>query len=101
MTIDERPDSLPKLYGAPAYARPPAPVEPSERPFDPDLLPLQVEQSEEERRFAAYPQAHAYGSNGGGLQGEPRDPADHATESGRRPRLVNLRAIAGRLLGGD
>ena len=39
--------ALPKLYGAPAYARPPAiPVAPVDRPFDPDYLPLESEQTE-------------------------------------------------------
>ena len=32
--------ALPKLYGAPAYARPSVPHAPIERPFDPDDLPL-------------------------------------------------------------
>lgn len=41
--------ALPKLYGAPAYARPPVtPVRPVERPFDPDELPLTSELSQEE-----------------------------------------------------
>jgi hypothetical protein len=36
--------AMPKLYGAPAYARPPAaPVAPVDRPFDPDDLPLEAE----------------------------------------------------------
>jgi hypothetical protein len=43
------PGAMPKLYGAPAYARPPiAPVNPIERPFDPDDLPLEAERSDEE-----------------------------------------------------
>lgn len=97
MSIDERPVALPKLYGAPAYARPPIKVQPTPRPFDPDLLPLQVYQSEDERRYAERLPAHAYGSEGGhrgaGTQGD---------SNGRlRPRLFSLRAIAGRLLGGD
>ncbi len=41
--------ALPKLFGAPAYARPPvAPVNPVERPFDPDDLPLEAELTGEE-----------------------------------------------------
>lgn len=39
---------MPKLYGAPAYARPPAaPVDPVDRPVDPDDLPLEAERAEE------------------------------------------------------
>lgn len=41
--------ALPKLYGAPAYARPVVAVERSDRPFDPDALPLVVAMTEEER----------------------------------------------------
>jgi hypothetical protein len=45
--------ALPKLYGAPAYARPPVvPVAPLERPFDPDSLPLESQQTEDERELA-------------------------------------------------
>ena len=52
MTVDEKYVALPKLYGAPAYARPPAPVEPRERPIDLDELPLIAEQTPEERALA-------------------------------------------------
>jgi hypothetical protein len=98
VSIDERPVALPKLYGAPAYARPPIKAEPTPRPFDPDLLPLQVYQTEDERLYAERLPAHAYGSQRGQFVGtEP-----HGDANGRlRPRLFSLRAIAGRLLGGD
>jgi hypothetical protein len=43
--------AMPKLYGAPAYARPPLlPVSPVERPFDPDALPLESERDGEAER---------------------------------------------------
>lgn len=42
----------PRLYGAPAYARPPSIVTPSALPPDPDDLPLAVEQTPEERAVA-------------------------------------------------
>jgi hypothetical protein len=39
--------AMPKLYGAPAYARPPlAGVEPSSRPFNPDDLPIEAERTD-------------------------------------------------------
>jgi hypothetical protein len=44
--------ALPKLYGAPAYARPPRNVEETPRPLDPDELPLAAVQTEEERLLA-------------------------------------------------
>ena len=64
MSIDEQHVALPKLYGAPAYARPAAPVELTPRPFDPDELPLEMEQTPEERRYASSLPARAYGTNG-------------------------------------
>lgn len=95
MAIEERHVALPKLYGAPAYARPPMPVAAAPRPFDPDELPLEVFQTEEERANAAYLAARTYEIRGAdgrtdGIDGERL-----------RGRPFNLRAIAGRLLGGD
>jgi hypothetical protein len=53
--------ALPKLYGAPAYARPPVvPVNPIERPFDPDDLPLESERSDEDEQLAPALQPHPY-----------------------------------------
>ena len=50
MSTDEtRHVALPKLVGGPAYARPVVMVEHSERPFDPDELPLIVAMTNEER----------------------------------------------------
>jgi hypothetical protein len=98
VSIDERPVALPKLYGAPAYARPPIKVQPTPRPFDPDQLPLQVYQTDDERQYAARLPAHAYGS----AEGRDDPENGHGARSGRlRPRLFSLRAIAGRLLGNE
>lgn len=49
MTVQAQNVAFPRLMGAPAYARPPRAVEPVERPFDPDALPLAVEQTPDER----------------------------------------------------
>ena len=96
MSIEEQPVALPKLYGAPAYARPTAPVTPSPRPFDPDLLPLQNYQTDEEREFAGGLRARAY-SSGELVNSDEGGPAGGPL----RPRRFRLREIAGRLLGGD
>lgn len=53
MSSEENHVALPKLYGAPAYARPPRSSDPIERPVDPDDLPLEVERTPEETEFAA------------------------------------------------
>jgi hypothetical protein len=97
VSVDERPVALPKLYGAPAYARPPVPVAQSARPFDPDLLPLQVYQTDEDRRVGEHLTPRSYI---GGMDWREMATASHGASDGLRPRLFNLRAIAGRLLGG-
>lgn len=44
--------ALPKLYGAPAYARPKTTtVATVDRPFDPDALPLESQQTDAEREL--------------------------------------------------
>jgi hypothetical protein len=98
LSIDEQHVALPKLYGAPAYARPAAPVDLTPRPFDPDELPLEMDQTPEEHRYASSLPARAYGTTGshglaqgGGTNGS----------GGLQPRPFSLRAIAGRLLGGS
>ena len=51
----------PRLYGAPAYARPPVvPVAVSERPFDPDDLPLEAERTHEEHELVVELTAQPY-----------------------------------------
>ena len=53
--------AMPKLYGAPAYARPPVvPVASSERPFDPDDLPLEAERTDDDQSLASELKAHPY-----------------------------------------
>ena len=95
MTLDERHVALPKLYGAPAYARPPIAVAVAPRPFDPDELPLEIFQTEDERATATYIAARTYEIRGAERQND-------ADNTGRlRGRPFSLRAIAGRLLGGD
>ena len=47
--------ALPKLYGAPAYARPPRPVEEQERPLDLDDLPLEAFRAAADEDLAAAP----------------------------------------------
>jgi hypothetical protein len=56
MSVAADPDpyfAFPKLYGAPAYARPPRGVGEPERPLDPDDLPLAVVQTDDERALAS------------------------------------------------
>jgi hypothetical protein len=58
LTVAADPDpyfALPKLYGGPAYARPPRVVPDTERPFDPDDLPIAAAQTDDEPAFTAAP----------------------------------------------
>lgn len=103
MSIDEQHVALPKLYGAPAYARPAPVVATSPRPFDPDDLPIEAFQTEDERELASTLPVRTWTSGGA-----PATPAGsnghgdgHAPEPSLNPRPLRLRKIAGRLLGGD
>ena len=95
MSIDEQPVALPNLYGAPAYARPPGPAPAKDRPFDPDELPLEAHQTDEEREFTSTLPARAYAPGGVDLDAE-RAAASAAGSTSARS--FSLRAIAGRFL---
>jgi hypothetical protein len=73
-------------------------VDPADRPFDPDDLPIVACQSDEERRLTEIMPARIHGG-----QGEPnghRRASAAKGGSGLRPRELSLRRIAGRLLRG-
>jgi len=85
--------ALPKLFGAPAYARPPVePVVRTERPFDPDELPLESALTEEERQLLAL---QAAGPTVVTTQAESLAAAEAA-----RRRSLRLPSITGLLRGG-
>ena len=84
MAIDEQHVALPKLYGAPAYARPPRPAAEVKRPFDPDDLPIEAVRTDEERELIST------------LPGDAFVKADGPSPE-LRPRPLSLRALAGRL----
>ncbi len=99
MSIDEQHIALPKLYGAPAYGRPPRPVVTDVgRPFDPDELPLEAHRTEAEQEFVELLPARAYAPGGTTLSLIGHQETSTAD---LRPGSFSLRAIAGRLLGGD
>lgn len=103
MSIEEQHVALPKLYGAPAYARPPKVAATVDRPFDPDDLPIEAFQSEEDRAFAASLPARAWAPGGTALDawnGRGHD-SGHEGRHGLLGRPLSLRSIAGRLLKSD
>jgi hypothetical protein len=99
VSIEEQHIALPTLYGAPAYGRPPLPVATTERPFDPDELPIEADQTPEERKFSSTLPARAYAPGGIDL-GRSRS-TETGSDGDLRPPSFSLRAIAGRILGSN
>lgn len=98
MAIDEQHIALPKLFGAPAYARPTTVAETAPRPFDPDDLPIEAVMTDEEREIAASLPAHAY-APGGYLTRHDQKKGRKDAEPRLNPRPLSLKALAGRILG--
>ena len=96
MAIDEQHIALPKLFGAPAYARPAPVVEATPRPFDPDDLPIEAVMTDEEREIAASLPAHVYAPGGATAR---REGKGRSSEPRLNPRPLTLRSLAGRILG--
>ena len=94
MSLEDPHVALPKLYGAPAYARPPKVAPATEKPFDPDELPIAAFQTDEEREFAAELPARAYAPGGIHLR---RNRHGESADGTLRPRTFRLRAIARKL----
>ncbi len=90
MSIDEEHVAHPRLYGAPAYARPPSTVTPTALPLDPDDLPIAAVQTPAEQRLAEALLARPYQSV------RPSQPVRE--EPRLEPRPFLLRALAGRVL---
>jgi hypothetical protein len=86
--------ALPKLYGQPAYARPPRMVEDTPRPFDQDELPLTIEMTEEERIEAEAMPGQRYTTGGA-------EPQLNGHDGSLSPRPLRLKRIAARLLKGE
>jgi hypothetical protein len=90
MALDDEHVAHPRLYGAPAYARPPSVVQPAPLPLDPDDLPIAAAQTPEERRLTEI------------LLGRPSQSASAVNQLRDEPRLearpFRLRAIAERIL---
>jgi hypothetical protein len=103
VAIDEPHVALPKLYGAPAYARPTPPVELTERPLDPDDLPIEAFRTDEEQEIAQALPVYSFAGAAAGATGQgaayPRSAG--GTGPQLRPRPLSLKAITGRLRGGD
>jgi hypothetical protein len=92
-STEENHVALPKLYGAPAYARPPRHVEVQERPIDPDDLPLEVERTAEEHELAARMMGSAFAP----VLTAPTAGNGHGRRASLEGRSFRLRALTGKL----
>jgi len=101
VTTEEQHVALPKLYGAPAYARPAAPVATTPRPFDPDDLPIEAFQTDDERDFASTLPARTWAAGGDTQPDDSDGRGSHGTGPSLTARSFRLRGIAGKLIGGD
>jgi hypothetical protein len=99
VSIDEQHVALPKLYGAPAYGRPPLAVQETPRPIDVDDLPIEADRSDEDRAFAATLPVRAWAA--GGMTASQSASDTSSTEMQLVGRRLTLKSIAGRLLGDD
>ena len=91
MPADEEHVAHPRLYGAPAYARPPLSITQTTLPPDPDDLPIAAEQTPLERAVIAQLHGAAFGPNEVEMAVKP--------EPRRRPQPLGLSTLAGRFLG--
>jgi hypothetical protein len=89
--------ALPRLYGAPATARPAPVAKEAPRPFDPDQMPIAAELTDDEREFVEKLPPDAYLPGGGFILGSGDGSGDAGPTPRRRPLL--LRALTGRLFG--
>lgn len=89
MSVEEEHVAHPRLYGAPAYARPPSSITPTALP-DPDDLPLAVEQTPEEQAVAERLLATPFGVAERASVPEP--------EPNPRPQPLLRSILAGRIL---
>ena len=94
MSMDEYPQhfALPKLYGAPAYARPAVAVAHTPRPLNPDDLPIVAQMSPDDLAIlAALPEPD------GRVPGSPSVAVAEPPAEQLSPRAFSIRAFAGRI----
>jgi hypothetical protein len=82
----------PRLYGAPAYARPPLSITPTALPIDPDDLPIAAEQTAEEQAIAERLVASPY------RVAERQAPTKSESQPQLRPQPLLLGVLADRIL---
>ena len=86
MSIEDQHVAMPKLHGAPAYARPQGHVSDAPRPFDPDELPIEALMTEDDRAIAA-----------GLADGDGAEGADDPDGPRLRPRPFSIKSLTRRI----
>jgi hypothetical protein len=87
--------ALPKLYGAPAYARPPRLIEERPRPIDPDDLPIEAFRTGEDVELLQATRSdggNGHGSNGLALAG--RNGSGGGASIAMAPRPFSLKSLS-------
>ena len=90
MSSEEHHVAVPKLYGAPAYARPPRPAAVIERPVDPDDLPLEFLRTPDDHELAARMSGSAFAPTLVATR-------SHGLQRGLQARPFRLRTLTGRV----
>lgn len=90
MSADEHHVAQPRLYGAPAYARPPLRIPPTALRLDPDDLPIVAEQTPQERQFTEQLLARPFGI--------AEAPVATRPEPDPRRQSIRLGELAGKIL---
>lgn len=94
MSFEEEHIAHPRLYGAPAYARPPLRVATTAKPVNPDDLPITAYLTPDEREIVESLRAYPFG-----LAPTTAQVAAPESEPRLRPEGLSLTERAGRLLG--
>jgi hypothetical protein len=94
---DQQHFAMPRLYGAPATARPAPVVKEAPRPFDPDEMPIVADLTDDERQLIEKLPPEAFLPGGGYFPGSGDGRGGGGGDSRRR--RFFLRALAGRLFG--
>ena len=98
MPIENQHVAMPRLYGAPATARPAPVVKEAPRPFDLDELPIAAELTDDELELIEKLPPEAFMPGGGYVLGAKAE--ERLREAGEKRRHSSLlRFIPGRLLG--
>ncbi len=98
MSSEEHHVAVPKLYGAPAYARPPKPVPMIERPVDPDDLPLEFLRTPDEHELAARMIGSAFAPTLLATSATHVASRGHGSHAGIQGRPFHLRSMTRRVL---